>query len=315
MSKTCYIVASRPDTPEKYKLTISNLEALRKNTDCPIILSTNLYPYGIENYKGELYDYLIHSDINEIYQNKKGSFGYTCVTDVFRWETNYSEEDAFDYGRAVNNLYLRGAQLAKSLGYSEFVFFNYDIKVLDQTFTSLLESKSHLFLEGHPSSDGTPIFETWCFKLNKDLLQVLEYFSLEKNYDDSMDLNKEDIGFYEILIRNYFSKNNINVDYLSVSQVKELNVDFDNNFHSFRCCEHDGNVLLLAEYISSYYSRIVKIEFKDQIYDLGDCKGNWHLINLGPFYEGMEYKATINNDSKVTKLTKKFLSQNTIKFN
>ena len=46
--KNCYIVAARPDSPDKFKLLLENLRLLRENTKCPIILSLNYYPYGIE---------------------------------------------------------------------------------------------------------------------------------------------------------------------------------------------------------------------------------------------------------------------------
>ena len=64
--KNCYIVAARPDSPDKFKLLLENLRLLRENTKCPIILSLNYYPYGIENWKEELYDYIVYSDINEV---------------------------------------------------------------------------------------------------------------------------------------------------------------------------------------------------------------------------------------------------------
>ena len=69
--ENCYIVVGRPNTPRKFKLLLHNLEILRNNTECTIILSVNHFPNGIENWKGELYDYIIYSDINEILDGGK----------------------------------------------------------------------------------------------------------------------------------------------------------------------------------------------------------------------------------------------------
>ena len=87
-----------------------------------------------------------------------------------------------DFGRAVNNLYLRGAQLAKSLGKDNFIFLNYDVAVRTKQTTLYLESsKKNLFFEQMENTvTGEDFLQTWFFKLNIDSLDMLEYLSTQK---------------------------------------------------------------------------------------------------------------------------------------
>lgn len=314
MTHNCYIVAARPNSPDRYKDLLKNLKYLRKVTNDTIIVSVNSYPYGIENYKDELYDYLVYSDSNEIYHNEEGDFSYAINNEKFSWVTTYKGKDAIDYGRAVNNLYLRGAQLGQSLGKSTFCFMNYDISILDKSFISYLDSTPNLFIEGAPSAIGYPIFETWFFKLDLPLLKMLEFFSLEKNYLNSMVLDEVSLGFYEVLVKNYVRDNNLNPKVISKQEVKKFNVEFDNNFFQFRCALHEGNVILLVEYMSSNDPRYVVIEYNGKTEDYGNCQGWWHLIDLGPYSPELSYVATVNGERHHVKITKEELNKNQLKY-
>ena len=183
--KNCYIVAARPIGKEKYKLLLDNLRLLRKNTECCIILSLNYYPNGIENWKGELYDYLVYSDINEIAKDEKGSNHYLMVADDFTWITEEGKGDHYvEFGRAVNNLYLRGIQLGKILNMEGFICMNYDVGIKNNKFTKYLESEKDLFIEDMDNSaTGELYYQTWCFKVTKNTIPMLEYLSKEENYN------------------------------------------------------------------------------------------------------------------------------------
>lgn len=304
--KNCYIVAARPDTPDKFKILLDNLKLIRKNSKCPIILSVNHYPSGIENWKDELYDQIIHCDINELEEGESRDVAYRFETDMFYLRTIGVESENVggkynDFGRAVNNLYLRGAQLAQTMGLNHFIFTNYDVEIKNKKSCDFLESKSSMFLENNfDSLTGEMFLYTWLFKLAEKDLQILIDLSSRENYNKIRFSINGSVGYYETIMWRYLEdKGLINIiKRIQTRDLPEMGVDLncDMVFKGFRCFEdpNHGKVILLAEYIAATSDREVSVEFKGKVHTLGNIKGRWATIVLEKWFEGMYYHATIN---------------------
>ena len=319
--ENCYIVVGRPNTPRKFKLLLHNLEILRNNTECTIILSVNHFPNGIENWKGELYDYIIYSDINEILSQPFTN--YLFKTDEWEWHTDGID---VDFGRAVNNLYLRGAQLAKSLGKDNFIFLNYDVAVRTKQTTLYLESsKKNLFFEQMENTvTGEDFLQTWFFKLNIDSLDMLEYLSTQKGYDDFKFKNDKKIGFYELIVRRYLDKKYKNIEEeCEIIQLMDLpklglDMDCDNYFpeEGFRIAvdPKHGQIVILIEFMHSSVDRIVSLEFQGKVFTFGNVKEKWYTMLLGEYKEGMEYTAIIDGIRYKIPIKKEYLEKNRLTY-
>lgn len=323
--KNCYIVAARPDSPDKFKLLLENLRLLRENTKCPIILSLNYYPYGIENWKEELYDYIVYSDINEVvFHNDQDSapYKYVFTTDWWIWR---SDESRAEFGRAVNNLYLRGVQLGKSLGMDNYIIMNYDVAIKNKKTTSIFENSSkNVFIEDMSNTTtGENFYNTWFMKLNNSLIPMLEHISTEEGYNEiKYDQTYPQIGFYETIIRRYLESKhmpfsfNDGVEIIQMRDFEKLGIDMDcdNLFKEFRCViDPDTNeVIMLVEFMMSSVDRIVSLEINNEVHTLGNCSRMWRTIGMGEWYEDMKYKVTINGKTYHRHITKELLNKNTI---
>ena len=327
--KNCYIVIGHPNTPEKFKLLLDNLKLLRKYTNCCIILSVNYFPHGIENWKGELYDYIIYSDCNEIQRQLLTDTKYTINTNHWDWVTvgvePEMEEDGVSIciGRAVNNLQLRGAQLAKSLGYNGFIFMNYDVKVLGGKILKKLESSQNLFFDSNDNSNAGDLqFNTYCFKSDENMLKMIEHCSIEDNWNN-LKYNHDKIGYLETIYYRYlFKKYGENIyNYIQTIKVSELknlgyDINFDMNFKAYRCaeCPDSGIVILLLEFIHSSADREISLEFEGKNHIFGNMKGRWVTHILTKWYKGMEYTTTVNGRKFTREIKKHDLDRNILTY-
>ena len=327
--KNCYIVIGHPNTPEKFKLLLDNLKLLRKYTNCCIILSVNYFPHGIENWKGELYDYIIYSDCNEIQRQLLTDTNYTINTNHWDWVTVGMEPElpeegvSIDYGFACNNLYLRGAQLGISLGYDGFIFMNYDVEIQNKKICKKLETSENLFFDTNDNNTSDDKhFNTYCFKSNLDLLKMLEDLNIEDTYNN-IKYNHNKIGFletiyYRYLFKKYKNKLYEKINLIKVDGLKEsgYDINFDMNFKAYRCaeCPDSGIVILLLEFIHSSADREISLEFEGKNHIFGNMKGRWVTHILTKWYKGMEYTTTVNGRKFTREIKKHDLDRNILTY-
>ena len=78
---------------------------------------------------------------------------------------------------------------------------------------------------------GEDFLQTWFFKLNIDSLDMLEYLSTQKGYDDFKFKNDKKIGFYELIVRRYLDKKYKNIreecEIIQLMDLPKLGLDMD----------------------------------------------------------------------------------------
>ena len=314
MSNNCFIVTARPTDQTKFDMMVNCLETLRQVTDDMIILSLNYIPSNLDQISN-LYDSLVYSNVNESYDNEECTLSYSVNTDVFSLYTEYSNRE---YGRAANNLRYRAAKVAQTFGKTEFTCLDYDCFLYDKNFIDYLSKKPVMFLQGKQSATGNKLIEGYFFKLNDSTLHLLEYFSDKERYYNFMvdnSENKDNVLFYESGMFNYLIQHNLSDTFVSKFELEDFNINLDTNFSEFRAFEHENEIWLCIEYLSSSHSMLVQLEYENESHDLGDLKGRWHIIKLGPYYEGMFYNAIINGIKTKITITPESFKHTTVKFN
>lgn len=301
MSNNCFIVTARPTDQTKFDMMVNCLKTLRQVTDDMIILSLNYLPTNLEEHAGSLYDSLVYSNVNESYDVEECTLNYAVHTPVFSLSTDYSNTE---YGRAANNLRVRAYKVAQTFGKSEFVFLDYDCFLGDKNFIKYLSEHPALFLQGKNSSVGDPLVESYFFKLNNDTVHILDFFSNKERYFDYMNLKEtKNVLFYEAGLYRYLAENNMLQYVVDKFNLHDFDIHLDTNFSEFRAFELDGQIWLCIEYLANSHPIFVEFEYNGVKHELGDTQGKWHLRPLGPYYEGMEYKATVNGESHIVKIT------------